>query len=96
VTFAFIQSLPGRSVSKRCLAPTKKNEHAHHCLRSVIAGTLKLAAARGLSTVRFDGLLSKYKRLSPGNYTLVMSAAAPSGQHATTTALHFTIAKPTG
>jgi DNA-binding beta-propeller fold protein YncE len=96
VTFAFIQSLPGRSVSKRCVAPTKKNEHAHHCLRSVIAGTLKLSAARGLSTVRFDGLFSKYKRLSPGDYTLVVSATAPSGQHATTTALHFTIARPAG
>jgi hypothetical protein len=78
------------------VAPTKHNEHARHCLRSVIAGTLKLSATKGLSTVRFDGLLSKYKRLSPGNYTLVASATAPSGQHATTTALHFTIAKPTG
>jgi DNA-binding beta-propeller fold protein YncE len=96
VTFTFFQSLPGRSVAHRCVAPSRRNIHAHHCLRSLTAGTLKLAAGAGLSTVRFDGLLSSHKRLSPGNYTLVLSATSASGVHATTTALHFTIAKPSG
>ncbi|HEY4916311.1 MAG TPA: beta-propeller fold lactonase family protein [Solirubrobacteraceae bacterium] len=96
VTFTFFQSLPGRRVTKRCVAPSRHNAHAHSCLRSVLAGTLKLAAGEGLDTLRFYGLLSRHKRLSPGNYTLVLSATSASGVHATTTALHFTIAKPSG
>jgi DNA-binding beta-propeller fold protein YncE len=96
VTFTFFQSLPGRRVAKRCLAPSRHNAHAHSCLRSVLAGTLKLAAGAGLDTVHFYGLLSRHKRLSTGNYTLVLSATSASGVHATTTALHFAIAKPSG
>jgi DNA-binding beta-propeller fold protein YncE len=96
VTFTFFQSLPGRRVAKRCVAPSHHNTHAHRCVRSEIAGTLKLAAGAGLDTVRFYGLLSRNKRLSPGDYTLVLSATAASGVHATTTALRFTIARPRG
>jgi 6-phosphogluconolactonase (cycloisomerase 2 family) len=96
VAFTFFKSLPGRRVAKRCVAPSHHNAHAHRCVRSVLAGTLKLAAGAGLDTVRFYGLLSRHKRLSAGNYTLVLSATSASGVHATTTALHFTIAKPAG
>jgi DNA-binding beta-propeller fold protein YncE len=96
LAFTFSRSLPGRRVGKHCVAPSRRNARAHRCLRSVLAGTLKLAAGAGLDTVRFYGLLSKHKRLSPGNYTLVLSATSASGVHATTTALHFTIAKPGG
>jgi hypothetical protein len=78
------------------VAPSRHNAHAHSCLRSVLAGTLKLTAGEGLDTLRFYGLLSRHKRLSPGIYTLVLSATSASGVHATTTALHFTIAKPSG
>jgi DNA-binding beta-propeller fold protein YncE len=96
VTFTFFQSLPGRRVAKRCVALSHHNAHAHRCLRSVLAGTLKLAAGAGVDTLHFSGRLSRHKRLSPGNYTLVLSATSASGVHATTTALHFTIAKPSG
>jgi len=96
VTFTFFQSLPGRRAAKRCVAPSRHNAHAHRCVRSVLAGTLKLAAGAGLDMVHFYGLLSRHKRLSPGNYTLVLSATSASGVHATTTALHFTIAKSSG
>jgi DNA-binding beta-propeller fold protein YncE len=96
VAFTFFQSLPGRRGAKRCVAPSRHNTHAHRCVRSVLAGTLKLAAGAGVDTVHFYGRLSRHKRLSPGNYTLVLNATSASGVHATTTALHFTIAKPSG
>lgn len=96
VAFTFFKSLPGRRVAKRCVAPSHHNAHAHRCVRSVLAGTLKLAADAGLDTVRFYGLLSSHKHLSPGNYTLVLSGTSASGVHATTTTLHFAIAKPAG
>jgi DNA-binding beta-propeller fold protein YncE len=96
VTLTFARSLGGRAVGKKCVAPSKHNQHARHCTRTVVAGTYKLAAGRGLTTVRFYGRLSKYKKLSPGVYTLAASATAASGQHATTAALHLTIVKPAG
>ncbi|MGH2864126.1 MAG: beta-propeller fold lactonase family protein [Solirubrobacteraceae bacterium] len=96
VTLTFLRARPGRRVAGRCVAPSRRNAHAHRCQRSVIAGTLKRAAGAGASTVHFYGLLSKRKRLSPGKYTLVLSATAASGAHATTTALHFTIIRPSG
>jgi DNA-binding beta-propeller fold protein YncE len=96
VTLTFARSLGGRRVGKKCVAPSKHNQHARHCTRTVIAGTYKLAATSGLTTVRFYGRLSKYKKLSPGAYTLEAGATAASGQHATATALHLTIVKPAG
>ncbi len=94
LAFTFSRSLLGRRVGKHCVAPSRRNEQARRCVRSVLAGTLRLSVGAGLSTLHFDGLISKHKRLSPGNYTLVLSATSASGVHATTTALHFTIARP--
>jgi DNA-binding beta-propeller fold protein YncE len=96
VAFTFFKSVPGRRVAKHCVAPSRHNAHARTCLRSVLAGTLKLTASAGADTLHFYGPLSRHKRLSPGNYTLVLSATSASGVHATTTALHFTIARPSG
>jgi 6-phosphogluconolactonase (cycloisomerase 2 family) len=96
VTLTFSRSVGGRRVGKKCVAPSKRNERARHCTRMVIAGTLKLAAERGLTTVRFYGRLSKYKKLSPGAYTLAARATSASGQHASASALHLTILKSAG
>lgn len=96
VTLTFTRSLGGRRVGKKCVAPSKHNQHARHCTRTVVAGIYKLAAGRGLTTIRFYGRLSKYKKLSPGAYTLEAGATAASGQHASATALHLTIVKPAG
>jgi hypothetical protein len=41
--------------------------------------------------VRFEGLISKHKKLGLGSYTLLVNATA-SGKHSTTRTLHFTIA----
>lgn len=96
VTLTFTRSLGGRRVGKKCVAPSKHNQHARHCTRTVVAGIYKLAAGRGLTTIRFYGRLSKYEKLSPGAYTLEAGATAASGQHASATALHLTIVKPAG
>ena len=91
VTFTFTQAVGGRKVGKTCVAQTTKNEHKHRCTRTVIAGTLTFSADTGTNKVRFEGLISKHKKLRPGSYTLLVTAIA-SGKRSTTSTLHFTIA----
>jgi hypothetical protein len=91
VTFRFTKRTGGRKVGKSCVAQTKKNKNKRRCTRTVIAGTLTFSAHAGTNKVRFQGLISKHKRLRPGSYTLLVTAAA-SGKHSTTRTLHFTIA----
>ncbi len=91
VTFTFTESAGGRKVGKMCVAQTNKNKHKHRCTRTIIAGTLTFSAHAGANRVRFEGLISKHKKLKPGSYTLLAVATA-SGKRSSTSALHFTIA----
>jgi hypothetical protein len=77
----------------RCVAQTKRNKKQHRCTRTVIAGTMTFSAHAATHTVRFEGVISKHKKLKPGSYTLFVTAIA-SGKHSTTRTLHFTIANP--
>jgi len=92
VTFTFTRPAGGRKVAKRCVAQTPKNKRRHSCKRTVVAGTLSFAAHAGTNKVRFEGLISKHKKLKPGSYTLLVSAAA-TGMRSRTASLSFTIAR---
>ena len=59
----------------------------------MVAGTLTFSAHTGTNKVRFEGVVSRHKKLRLGSYTLLVTATA-SGKHSTTRTLHFTIAKP--
>jgi hypothetical protein len=91
VTFTFTEQVGGRKVGKKCVASTKKNSGKRRCARTVIPGALTFSAHAGINKVRFEGLISKAKRLGPGTYTLLAIATA-SGKHSTTQTLSFTIA----
>jgi|GEM_PF-564076 6-phosphogluconolactonase (cycloisomerase 2 family) len=94
VALTFTEELSGRQQARKCVAPTKHNERKRHCTRMIAAGTLTLSAAKGANGVRFDGVISKYRKLLPGKYTLLARAtAATQRSTATATALHFTIVK---
>ncbi len=88
VTFTFTKPASGRRVGKKCVAPSKSNNSKRHCTRTVTAGTLKLSAAVGRDKVRFDGLISKRKKLAPATYTLLASATA-FGRVTSRSVLHF-------
>jgi hypothetical protein len=63
--------------------------HRHRC--TTMAGKLGLAAAHaGINRIAFDGLLAKHRRLSPGRYEAVLSAANDSGR-ARSRGLSFTV-----
>jgi predicted outer membrane repeat protein len=91
VTFTFTEQVGGRKVGGKCVASTKKNSSRQRCARTVIPGTLTFSAHAGTNKVRFEGLISKTRKLGPGLYTLHAVAAA-SGEHSTTKTLSFKIA----
>ena len=92
VAFTFTKTARGRRVGKRCVAQTHKNKRKHRCRRTVVAGTLGFSAHAGKNKVRFQGLISKRKKLKPGSYKLLVVATA-SGKRSRTGTLSFTIAR---
>jgi hypothetical protein len=92
VTFVFTKAARGRKVGKRCVAQTHKNRHKRRCTRTVVAGTLSFAAHAGRNKVRFQGLISKRKKLKPGSYKLLVTATA-AGKRSRTGTLSFTIVR---
>jgi hypothetical protein len=91
VTFTFTEPVSVRKVGTKCVAQTNKNEHKHRCTRTVTAGTLTFSAHAGTNRVRFEGLISKHKKLKPGNYTLTITAIDAEGAHSASKSLRFTI-----
>jgi hypothetical protein len=51
--------------------------------RVVTAGSLSFSAGAGAHDVRFQGRLSKRKKLKPGRYTLIITASNSAGRRAT-------------
>lgn len=92
VKLEFTQSAAGRKVGRSCVAQTKKNMHKRRCTRTIVAGTLTDSGHAGVNKVRFDGPISRHKKLAPGSYTLLISATA-AGKESAVSRLHFTIAK---
>jgi hypothetical protein len=92
VSFAFTQRVAGRKVHGKCVAPTHRNRRARHCARTVTRGTLVVNGHVGVNTVKFQGRLSRSKKLRPGTYTLVITASGPSGA-AAPQKLTFTIVR---
>jgi hypothetical protein len=90
VTVTFTRSASGRRVGKRCAAPTSKNRGRRRCTRAVHEGGFVFPAQTGSNSVRFDGVISKHKKLVPSTYTLTVTATAPGGLAAPRT-LDFTI-----
>jgi sugar lactone lactonase YvrE len=91
VRFVFKQLLPGRRAGGRCVAPTLTNLSKPKCTRAVTRGTLSFAAGAGAYNVRFQGRLSKHKRLPIGRYALAIAATNAAGQRVTAR-LTFTVA----
>jgi hypothetical protein len=78
--FSFMLNVPARvtmtfSMRARCLARSGQNQAAHRC-----AHTLTFSARAGANSVRFDGVISKHTKLSPGSYTVLILASAPGGR----------------
>jgi FG-GAP repeat len=60
---------------------------------TVAAGGLTFAGHSGANKVKFQGRVSSTKKLKPGRYTLVITAADSAGVHSAPKSLSFTIVK---
>jgi hypothetical protein len=80
VSFTFTQRVGGRQGNGKCIAQTKKNRHKHACKRTVTPGTITFTAHAGTNKVAFQGRISSSKKLPPGTYTLIITAANVAGQ----------------
>lgn len=89
VRFAFTQSRPGRRVGGRCVAQTARNRSKRRCPRTVTAGSFRFSAGSGAYSVRFQGRISRSKKLKPGRYTLIITATNTAGS--SSARLRFTI-----
>jgi hypothetical protein len=93
VRFAFTQGARGRRVGGRCVAPTQRTRHKRQCSRTLTVATLTFAGHVGTNKVRFDGRVSRSKRLALGRFTLVITATNAAGQQSSPQRLTFTIVK---
>jgi len=87
---SFTRATDGRSVGGRCVAQTKRNRGKRACRRTITAGALTLQGHAGSDRVRFEGRVSATGRLTPGRYTLTLSATA-GGLTSAPRSLTFTI-----
>jgi hypothetical protein len=93
VTLTFTQRRAGRKVHGNCVAQNRNNKRKPRCTRTLVAGTLKLAAHKGANHIHFQGRLSHPRTLKPGRYTLAISASNAARQRTTSRSLSFTIVK---
>jgi virginiamycin B lyase len=92
VSLTFTHSVTGRSVGHSCVAKTRHNRKRKHCSITVTAGVLSFTGHEGVNHVRFEGRVSSRTKLTPGPYTVTVSAVNSTGP-ATPSSLHFTIVK---
>ena len=90
VRFDFTAPGAGRKAAGKCVAVNKRNQRKPKC--ALQRGSLTFAGHAGLNKVRFAGWLSRTKKLTPGKYTLSITAITP-GVGATSQQLRFTIVR---
>jgi uncharacterized repeat protein (TIGR01451 family) len=90
-TLAFSRPKPGRRVKRRCVPASRKNRLKPRCTRRVGVGSRIFNAHKGLNKVRFQGRISKTKRLKPGRYTLTITAADSAGNRSKPKTLSLTV-----
>jgi hypothetical protein len=93
VTLTFTHQLAGRRVNGKCVAETKANERRRSCKRPAQAHGLRFDGHAGANQVRFQGRLSRSRRLPPGPYSMLVSATNAAHQQSRAVTLHFTIVK---
>jgi hypothetical protein len=79
VTLTFARRARGRKVGRRCVKPKRSNRKKRRCTRYVKAGTLHFDGKQGTNRVKFQGRLSRRKRLAVGRYRLVVGAKDGAG-----------------
>jgi hypothetical protein len=92
-TLTFSQPKIGRKVGRRCVATTRTNRRKPRCTIPNVRGSLAFNGHAGTNKVRFQGRLSRTKRLKPGRYTLTITATDSAGNRSNAKTTSFTIVR---
>jgi Tol biopolymer transport system component len=90
-TLTFQRRGPGRRSGRNCVRQTDGNRSHPKCTRYVNAGSINADAKAGQNKVRFQGLLTRTRKLSLGGYRVVVGARDAAGNRASRNGPAFTI-----
>jgi uncharacterized delta-60 repeat protein len=80
VRLTFARPRPGRRVGRRCRRPTRRNRGRRRCTRFVpVRSAVSVTATPGLNRLRFQGRISRRRKLRPGRYRATLVATDPAG-----------------
>jgi uncharacterized repeat protein (TIGR01451 family) len=92
-TLTFAQPQTGRKIGKRCKTLTRANRKKPKCTIPNVRGTLAVNAHAGTNRVRFQGRLTRTRKLKPGRYALTITATDSAGNRSNAKATSFTIVR---
>jgi uncharacterized repeat protein (TIGR01451 family) len=92
-TLTFAQPKTGRKVRGRCRSLTRANRRKPKCTIPNVRGVLLLAGHAGTNRLRFQGRLTRTRRLGPGTYTLTITATDSAGNRSRPRTIRFTIVR---
>jgi hypothetical protein len=90
----FAKAKPGRKVKGKCVAPKRSNRKKPGCTRYSTAGSLTFNAHQGVNKVKFQGRLSRTRKLSLGNYRVTIDATDKAGNKSKSRTASFSIVAP--
>ena len=94
VTFSFERLLAGRRVKGKCVKPTRANRKAKRCTRvKTVKGKAAVNAARGVNAVRFEGVITKSRKLAAGRYRVIGEAVDAAGGKSSKQRARFEVLK---
>jgi hypothetical protein len=91
VTLIFQRREPGRRSGGNCVKQTSGNRSHPRCTRYINAGGINADAKAGQNRVRFEGLLTRTRKLSVGGYRVVVGARDAAGNRASSNGPAFMI-----
>ncbi len=93
VKLTFAEMASGRKVGRQCVAPRSSNRSRPRCTRLVPAGQLSVNGPAGVTAIRFQGRLSRTRRLTVGSYVLTVGATDAAGTRSRARTTDFTIVR---
>jgi Tol biopolymer transport system component len=93
VRLTFALKATGRRVNRVCKAPTRSRRKKPRCTRYLTKGSITSFRAAGRTRVRFQGRLSRSRRLGRGSYRVTISAVDAAGNASVPRTAFFTIVK---
>jgi streptogramin lyase len=88
VTLSFVQYANGRRNGRRCV---RNRRTGRRCRITYVRGKLIVSGKSGLNKLRFQGRITRRKKLAPGTYSLIVSAKDPSGNVSRTRSTTLTL-----